>query len=300
MTITRAQIAKQLVPGLNAVFGLAYKDVAEEHLKLFEVQNSVKAFEEAVLQSGMGTAAVKTEGSAVSYDNMQESYTARWTHETIATAFAITEEAFEDNLYDTFAKARTKEIARSMANAKQVKAANIFNNGHSTSYPIGDGAAFFSAAHPTVGDGNQSNTVAADLSETALENACIAIAQMKNDRGILINAQPKMLLVPVNNMFVADRLLESTLRPGKADNDINAIKNTGMFPEGYVVNHRLTDTNAWYIKTDVPEGTKMFQRRALKTAMEGDFDTGNLRYKASERYSFGVMNWRGWYGSNGA
>ena len=305
MAINRASIAKELLPGLNAVFGMEYGEVNNEHEPLFEVENSDRAFEEEVLFTGFGTAPTKGEGAAVSYDDAQESYTARYTAETVALAFAVTEEAMEDNLYDTFAKLRAKGLARAMANTKQVKAANIFNNGFSDT--IGDGAAFFSAAHPTISDGNQSNLLAAsDLSEATLETALTTAQKIKDDRGILIGASVVSLHIPVDYWAVADKILSSPGNTGTSaaaanpnTNAINAIRNMGMVPEGYFINRRLTDTDAWFMKTDVPNGTKMFVRSPLQTKMEPDFDTGNLRFKARERYSFGVSDWRGFFGSAG-
>ena len=308
MAINRASINKELLPGLNAIFGLEYGEVNNEHQAIFEVENSDRAFEEEVLFTGFGTAPTKGEGAAVSYDDAQESYTARYTAETVALAFAITEEAMEDNLYDTFAKLRAKGLARAMANTKQVKAANIFNNGFSDT--IGDGVAFFSDSHPTVADGNQDNLLAAsDLSESTLETALTAIQKTKDDRGILIGASAVSLHIPVDYWAVADRVLSS---PGNTQssaaagdtsglnmNAINATRHMGMVPDGYHINRRFTDTDAWFVKTDVPNGTKMFIRSPLQTKMEPDFDTGNLRFKARERYSFGVSDWRGWYGSAG-
>jgi hypothetical protein len=305
MAINRASIAKELLPGLNAVFGMEYGEVNNEHEPLFEVENSDRAFEEEVLFTGFGTAPTKGEGAAVSYDDAQESYTARYTAETVALAFAVTEEAMEDNLYDTFAKLRAKGLARAMANTKQVKAANIYNNGFSDT--IGDGAAFFSAAHPTISDGNQSNLLAAsDLSEATLETALTTSQKIKDDRGILIGASVVSLHIPVDYWAVADKVLSSPGNTGTSaasanpnTNAINAIRNMGMVPEGYYINRRFTDTDAWFVKTDVPNGTKMFVRSPLQTKMEPDFDTGNLRFKARERYSFGVSDWRGWFGSAG-
>jgi len=308
MAINRASINKELLPGLNAVFGLEYGEVNNEHQALYEIENSDRAFEEEVLFTGFGTAPTKGEGAAVSYDDAQESYTARYTAETVALAFAITEEAMEDNLYDTFAKLRAKGLARAMANTKQVKGANIFNNGFSDT--IGDGVAFFSDSHPTVADGLQDNLLAAsDLSESTLETALIAIQKTKDDRGILIGASAVSLHIPVDYWAVADRVLSS---PGNTQasaasgntsglnmNAINATRHMGMVPDGYHINRRFTDTDAWFVKTDVPNGTKMFVRSPLQTKMEPDFDTGNLRFKARERYSFGVSDWRGWYGSAG-
>ena len=305
MAINRASISKELLPGLNAVFGMEYGEVNNEHEPLFEVENSDRAFEEEVLFTGFGTAPTKGEGASVSYDDAQESYSARYTAETIALAFAVTEEAMEDNLYDTFAKLRAKGLARAMANTKQVKAANIYNNGFSDT--IGDGAAFFSASHPTISDGLQSNLLgAADLSEATLETALTTAQKTKDDRGILIGASVVSLHIPVDYWAVADKILSSPGNTGTSaasanpnTNAINAIRNMGMVPEGYYINRRLTDTDAWFVKTDVPNGTKMFVRSPLQTKMEPDFDTGNLRFKARERYSFGVSDWRGWYGSAG-
>ena len=305
MAINRASISKELLPGLNAVFGMEYGEVNNEHEPLFEVENSDRAFEEEVLFTGFGTAPTKGEGASVSYDDAQESYSARYTAETIALAFAVTEEAMEDNLYDTFAKLRAKGLARAMANTKQVKAANIFNNGFSDT--IGDGAAFFSASHPTISDGLQSNLLgAADLSEATLETALTTAQKTKDDRGILIGASVVSLHIPVDYWAVADKILSSPGNTGTSaasanpnTNAINAIRNMGMVPEGYYINRRFTDTDAWFVKTDVPNGTKMFVRSPLQTKMEPDFDTGNLRFKARERYSFGVSDWRGWYGSAG-
>ena len=305
MAINRASINKELLPGLNAIFGLEYGEVNNEHQAIYEIENSDRAFEEEVLFTGFGTAPTKGEGAAVSYDDAQESYTARYTAETVALAFAITEEAMEDNLYDTFAKLRAKGLARAMANTKQVKAANLFNNGFSDT--IGDGVAFFSDSHPTVADGLQDNLLAAsDLAESTLETALTAIQKTKDDRGILIGASAVSLHIPVDYWAVADRVLSS---PGNTQtsaaaadpntNAINAIRHMGMVPEGYHINRRFTDTDAWFVKTDVPNGTKMFVRSPLQTKMEPDFDTGNLRFKARERYSFGVSDWRGWYGSAG-
>ena len=313
MAINRASIAKELLPGLNAIFGIEYGDVDNEHEPLYEVENSDRAFEEEVLFTGFGTAPVKGEGAAVQYDDAQEGYTARYTAETVALAFAVTEEAMEDNLYDTFAKLRARGLARAMANTKQVKAADVFNNGFSASYLGGDGVALFSAAHPTVGDGPQSNTLGAtDLSEASLETALITISKTQDDRGILIGAQAESLHIPSDLAFTADQILNSQMttiigvNPTTAangatnQNAINSVRNQGLVPGGFFVNRRFTDTNAWYIKTDVPNGTKMFVRAPLSTKMEPDFDTGNLRYKARERYSFGWSDWRGFYGASGS
>jgi hypothetical protein len=299
MPINRAAISKELLPGLNAVFGIEYGDVNNEHEPLYEIENSDRSFEEEVLFTGFGQAPVKNEGAAIVYDDASESYTARYTNETIALAFAVTEEAMEDNLYDTFAKLRAKGLARAMANTKQVKAAKLFNDGFATAQ--GDGVSLFNASHPTVGDGNQSNlTTAAAISETSLESTLINIQKIKDDRGILIGASAKSLHVPVDLIFTADVLLNTPGIVGSADNDINSIRHLGIIPNGYFVNRRFTDTNGWYIKTDVPNGTKMFNRTPLQTKMEPDFDTGNLRFKARERYSFGVSDWRGWFGNQGA
>jgi hypothetical protein len=306
MAINRASIAKELLPGLNAVFGLEYGEVADEHAPLFEIENSDRAFEEEVLFTGFGTAPVKGEGAAVSYDDAQESYTSRYTHETIALGFAVTEEAMEDNLYDTFAKLRAKGLARAMANTKQVKAADVFNNGFNSSYAGGDGKSFFATDHPTIGGGDQSNSLTgADLSEASLETALIAISKTKDDRGILIGAQAESLHIPSDLAFTADQILNSPLSTTIANsatnvNDINSIKNQGLVPNGFYVNRRFTDTNAFFIKTDVPNGAKMFVRSPLQTKMEPDFDTGNLRFKARERYAFGFSDWRGFYGNAGS
>jgi len=306
MAINRASISKELLPGLNAIFGMEYGEVNNELEPLYEIENSDRAFEEEVLFTSFGSAPTKGEGAAVSYDDAQESYTARYTAETVALAFAVTEEAMEDNLYDTFAKLRAKGLARAMANTKQVKAANVFNNGFSDT--IGDGQAFFSGSHPTVGDGNQSNLIAAsDLSEATLETALTNVQKIKDDRGILIGASAVSLHIPVDSWAIADRILSS---PGNTQtsqaaanpntNAINATRHLGMLPDGYHINRRFSDTTSWFIKTDVPNGTKMFVRSPLQTKMEPDFDTGNLRFKARERYSFGVSDWRGWFGSQGS
>jgi hypothetical protein len=306
MAINRSSIAKELLPGLNAVFGIEYGDVNNEHEALYDIENSDRAFEEEVLFTGFGTAPTKGEGAAVTYDDAQESYTARYTNETVALAFAVTEEAMEDNLYDTFAKLRARGLARAMANTKQVKAANLFNNGFSDT--IGDGAAFFSASHPTISAGVQSNLIAAsDLSEATLETALTNVQKIEDDRGILIGASSVSLHIPVDSWAIADRVLAS---PGSTQvsaaaanpntNAINATRHMGMLPDGFYVNRRFTDTTSWWIKTDVPNGTKMFVRTPLQTKMEPDFDTGNLRFKARERYAFGVSDWRGWFGSQGS
>ena len=310
MAINRSSIAKELLPGLNAVFGIEYKDVDNEHASLYATEQSDRAFEEEVLFTGFGSAPVKSEGAAVQYDNAQEGYVSRYTNETVALAFAVTEEAMEDNLYDTFAKVRARGLARAMANTKQVKAADVFNNGFSTAYLGGDGAALFSASHATVGNGNQSNTLGAtDLSESSLESALITISKAKDDRGILIGLQAVSLHVPSDLIYTADKILNSTLSTTTATNsttgvtnvnDINALRNQGVLPKGFFVNRRFTDTNAWFLKTDCPNGTKMFVRSPLQTKMEPDFDTGNLRFKARERYSFGWSDWRGFYGASGS
>jgi hypothetical protein len=313
MAINRASISKELLPGLNAVFGMEYGEVADEHKPLFETENSDRAFEEEVLFTGFGTAPTKAEGAAVSFDDAQESFTSRYTHETVALAFAITEEAMEDNLYDTFAKLRAKGLARAMANTKQVKAADVFNNGFNSSFTGGDGQQLFSASHPTIGDGNQSNTLGAtDLSEASLESALITISKAKDDRGILIGLQTQSLHIPSDLAFTADQILNSTMsttigvNPTTAANgatnvnDINSIRNQGMVPGGFFVNRRFTDTNAWFLKTDCPNGAKMFVRSPLQTKMEPDFDTGNVRFKARERYSFGFSDWRSYYGASGS
>ena len=299
MPINRAAISKELLPGLNAVFGMEYGEVNDEHKPLYEIENSDRSFEEEVLFTGFGQAPVKNEGAAVVYDDASESYTARYTNETIALAFAITEEAMEDNLYDTFAKLRAKGLARAMANTKQVKAAKIYNEGFTTAQ--GDGVSLFNASHPTIGDGNQSNTsTAAAIAEATLESAVIAIQKYKDDRGILIGSSAVSVHVPIDLMFTTDVLLNTPGIVGSADNDINSVRNLGVFPSGYYTNRRFTDANAWFIKTDVPNGTKMFNRTPLQTKMEPDFDTGNLRFKSRERYSFGVSDWRGWFGNQGA
>ena len=301
MAISRAQLTKELEPGLNALFGLEYKNYENEHLEIYEVESSDRAFEEEVMLSGFSTAPVKTEGSGVFYDQAQEVFTARYTHETIALAFSLTEEAVEDNLYDRLSARYTKALARSMAQTKQIKGANVLNGAFTTSIG-GDGQPLCSTAHPTLGGPNGSNRLAvdADLSETSLEQALIDIAAFTDERGLKIAMQGIKLIIPKELMFTADRIMKSTLRVGTADNDINAIKNMGMIPQGYTVNHFLTDTNGWFIKTDAPNGMKMFERVAIRTGFEGDFDTGNVRYKARERYSFGFSDWRGIYGSPGA
>jgi hypothetical protein len=300
MAISRQQLAKELEPGLNALFGLEYKNYENQHGEIFDTETSDRAFEEEVMLSGFGEAQVKSEGSAVSFDDANESFTARYTHETIALAFSITEEAVEDNLYDSIAKRYTKALARSMAQTKQIKAANILNNAFATT-TYGDGQFLIDNDHPTVAAGTQSNLLAAsDLNETSLEASLIAIGKFKDERGFKIAARGMKLIIPSDLQFVAERLTKTANRVGTADNDINAVQSMGMMPQGFVVNNFLTDTNAFFIKTDVPNGLKHFQRAALKTAMEGDFDTGNMRYKARERYSFGASDWRGIFGSPGS
>ena len=301
MAISRGQLVKELEPGLNALFGLEYKRYENQHLEIFDVENSDRAFEEEVMLSGFANAQIKPEGSGVTFDNAQETFTARYTHNTIALAFAITEEAIEDNLYDRLASRYTKALARSMANTKQVTAANVLNNGFSASYPGGDGVALFSTSHPTIAGTFQNTlTTAADLNETSLEQALIDINNLTDERGLKIAARGIKLIVPAQLQFTAERLMKSALRTGTADNDTNAIRSMGLVQEGYVINNFLTDTDAWFVKTDVPNGMKQFVRAPIKTAMEGDFDTGNVRYKARERYSFGWSDPRGMYGSPGA
>jgi hypothetical protein len=303
MAISRAQLLKELLPGLNALFGLEYKRYGEEHKEIYETETSERSFEEETKLSGFSAAPVKNEGSAIAYDNAQEAFTARYNHQTIALGFSLTEEAVEDNLYDTLSARYTKALARAMSYTKQVKAAAVLNNGFTGGANAGgDGVAVFSTAHPLVSGGVNSNTQATptDLNETALENAVIQIAAWTDERGLLIAAQPRKLIVPPNNQFVATRLLETELRVGTADNDINAIKNNGSIPEGYTVNHYLTDPDAYFLTTDVPNGMKHFVRTPLSTSMDGDFDTGNVRYKARERYSFGFSDPLGMFGSPGA
>ena len=301
MAISRSQLVKELEPGLNALFGLEYKRYENEHEEIFDKETSERAFEEEVMLSGFGNAAVKAEGSGVSYDQANETFTARYTHNTIALAFAITEEAIEDNLYDRLASRYTKALARSMANTKQVTGANVLNNGFSTSYVGGDGSPLFSTTHATIAGTFQNTlTTAADLNETSLEQSLIDIANFTDERGLKVAAQGIKLIVPVQLQFTAERLMKSAGRVGTSDNDINAIKNMGMVSGGYTVNHFLTDTDAFFIKTDAPNGLKYFERSPIRTSMEGDFDTGNVRYKARERYSFGWSDPRGVYGSPGA
>jgi hypothetical protein len=304
MAISRAQLLKELLPGLNALFGLEYKRYGEEHKEVYETEKSERSFEEETKLSGFSAAPVKNEGSAIAYDNAQEAFTARYNHETVALGFSITEEAIEDNLYDSLSGRYTKSLARAMAYTKQVKGASVLNNGftNSSQYYGGDGVPLFSTAHPLVSGGVNSNTFAtqADLNETSLENAVIQIAAWTDERGLLIAAMPRKLIIPPALQFVATRLLETNLRVGTADNDINAIKNNGSIPEGYAINHYLTDTNAWFLTTDVPNGMKHFERMPLANSMDGDFDTGNVRYKSRERYSFGWSDPLGMFGSSGA
>ena len=302
MAISRAQLLKELLPGLNALFGLEYKRYGEEHKEIYETETSERSFEEETKLSGFSAAPVKNEGAAIAYDNAQEAWTARYNHETIAMGFSITEEAMEDNLYDSLSARYTKALARGMAYTKQVKAASTLNNGFSAGVIYGDGQPLFSTAHPLISGGTNSNRPAtnADLNETSLEAAVIQIAGWTDERGLLIAAKPRKLIVPPSLMFVATRLLETSLRVGTTDNDINALKNNGSIPEGYTVNHFLTDTNAWFLTTDVPNGLKHFVRVPLATSMDQDFDTGNNRYKARERYSFGVSDPLGMFGSPGA
>jgi len=302
MAISRAQLLKELLPGLNALFGLEYKRYPEEHKEIFDTENSERSFEEETKLSGFGAAPVKNEGQAISYDNAQEAWTARYNHETIAMGFSVTEEAMEDNLYDSLSSRYTKALARAMAYTKQVKAANILNNGFNSAFKYGDGQPLFSTAHPLVSGGTNSNTpaTAADLNETSLESAVIQIAAWTDERGLLIAAKPVKLVVPPALMFVSTRLLETELRVGTTDNDVNALKNNGSIPGGYTVNHFLTDNNGWFLTTDVPNGLKHFVRVPLATSHDGDFDTGNIRYKARERYSFGVSDPLGIFGSPGS
>ena len=302
MAISRAQLLKELLPGLNALFGLEYARYGEEHKEIYETESSERSFEEETKLSGFSAAPVKNEGSAIAYDNGQEAWTARYTHETIAMGFSITEEAIEDNLYDSLSSRYTKALARAMAYTKQVKAAYVLNNAFTGGPTYGDGQVLCSTAHPLISGGTNSNRPAtgADLNETSLENAVIQIAGWTDERGLLIAAKPKKLIVPPALQFVATRLLETELRVATADNDINAIKNNGSIPEGYRINHFLTDPNAWFLITDVPNGLKHFVRTPLQNSMDGDFDTGNVRYKARERYSFGVSDPLGIFGSPGS
>jgi hypothetical protein len=304
MAISRAQLVKELEPGLNALFGLEYKRYDNQHAEIYTNESSDRAFEEEVMLSGFANANVKVEGSGVNYDQSQETYTARYTHDTIALAFAITEEAIEDNLYDKISSRYTKALARSMSNAKQVKAAAPLNNGLPTAdnFDSGDGVSLFNTSHTTVSGTSVKNTLTtqADLNETSLEQALIDIAAFTDERGLRVAAKGVKMIIPSANQFSAERLLKSQGRTGTADNDINAVASMGMVPQGYRVNNFLTDSDSWYIITDVPNGMKMFTRAPLTTAMEGDFDTGNVRYKARERYSFGVSDFRGIFGVEGA
>ena len=302
MAISRSQLLKELLPGLNALFGLEYSRYGEEHKEIYDVETSERSFEEETKLSGFGAAPVKTEGAAIAYDNAQEAWTARYTHETIAMGFSITEEAVEDNLYDSLSARYTKGLARGMAYTKQVKGAYVLNNAFTGGPVYGDGKVLCATDHPLVNGATNSNrpTTGVDLNETSIENAVIQIAAWTDERGLLIAAKPKKLVIPPALMFVATRLLETNLRVGTSDNDINAIKNNGSIPEGYTVNHFLTDTNAWFLLTDVPNGLKHFVRTPMSTGMDGDFDTGNVRYKARERYSFGVSDPLGIYGSPGS
>ena len=302
MAISRSQLLKELLPGLNALFGLEYARYGEEHKELYEIESSERSFEEETKLSGFSAAPVKSEGAAIAYDNAQEAWTTRYSHETIALGFSITEEAIEDNLYDSLSARYTKSLARGMAYTKQVKGASVLNNGFSASYLGGDGVALFSTSHPTVNGGVNANTPSTqvDLNETSLEAAVIQIAAWTDERGLLIAAKPRKLVVPPALMFVATRLLETNLRVGTNNNDISAINNNGTIPEGYTVNHFLTDVNAWFLLTDVPNGLKHFVRTPLQNSMDGDFDTGNVRYKSRERYSFGWSDPLGAWGSSGS
>jgi len=301
MAMSRAQLLKELLPGLNALFGLEYAQYGEEHKEIFEQETSERSFEEEVKLSGFAAAPVKNEGSAISYDNAQEAYTARYNHETIAMGFSITEEAMEDNLYDSLSARYTKALARAMAYTKQVKGANILNRAFDANYTFGDGVVLCSTAHPLVSGGTNSNrpTTASDLNETSLEAAIIQISNWTDERGLLVAGKPKKLVIPPDLMFIAQRLLKSEGRVGTADNDINAVRSLGVVPGGFSVNHYLNDTNAWFITTDIPNGLKYFVRTPMSTSMDGDFDTGNARYKARERYSFGVSDALGIFGSPG-
>ena len=302
MAISRAQLLKELLPGLNALFGLEYAKYGEEHKEIYETESSERSFEEETKLSGFSAAPVKNEGSAIAYDNGQEAWTARYNHETIAMGFSLTEEAIEDNLYDSLSARYTKALARSMSYTKQVKAAAVLNNGFTAGYNGGDGTTLFSATHTLVSGGTNSNvpSTPSDLNETSLESAVIQISLWTDERSLLIAAKPRKLVVPPALQFVATRLLETELRVGTNDNDINALKNNGSIPEGYAINHFLTDTNAWFLTTDVPNGMKHFERTPLQNSMDGDFDTGNVRYKSRERYSFGWSDPLGMYGSAGA
>jgi hypothetical protein len=302
MAVSRAQLLKELLPGLNALFGMEYDRYGEEHKEIFETETSERSFEEETKLSGFAAAPVKNEGTSIAYDNAQEAWTARYNHETISLGFSLTEEAIEDNLYDSLSSRYTKALARAMAFTKQTKAAGVLNSGFTAGVNGGDGVPLFSTAHPLVSGGTNSNTpaVQADLNETSLEAAVIQIAAWTDERGLLIAAKPRKLIVPPNLMFVATRLLETEGRVGTADNDINALANNGSIPEGYTVNHFLTDTDAWFLSTDVPNGMKHFVRSPMANSMDGDFDTGNVRYKARERYSFGWSDPLGMFGSQGA
>ena len=305
MAISRAQLAKELEPGLNSLFGLSYDEYDREYEEIFSIEDSNRAFEEEVLITGFGSAPTKTEGQGVSFDNATESYSARYTHDTVALAFALTEEAVEDNLYDSLGKRYVKALAKSMANTKEVKGADVLNNAFSSSFTGGDGKALIATDHPLSGGGSAANraTSMADLNETSLEDALIDISGFTDDRGLTISVQATKMIVPSELVFVAERILNSQLRSGTSDNDLNAVRSTGVLPGGYSVNHYLTDPDAFFILTSVTEqgdGLKMFQRSGMETSMEPDFSTGNIRYKARERYSFGFSDWRGIYGSQGA
>ena len=302
MAISRAQLLKDLLPGLNALFGMEYDKYGDEHAEIYDTETSERSFEEEVKLSGFSAAPVKNEGSAIAYDNAQDAWTARYNHETIAMGFSVTEEAVEDNLYDSLSARYTKALARAMAYTKQVKAASILNNGFDSNYTGGDGVELFSTAHPLVSGGTNQNepTTASDLNETSLENAVITIGSWTDERGLKIAARPMKLIIPSALQFVATRLMESQGRVGTADNDINALRSMGSIPQGFAINHYLTDTDAWFLTTDVPNGLKHFVRTAMQTSMDGDFDTGNARYKARERYSFGWSDPLGMFGSPGA
>ena len=302
MAITRAQLVKELEPGLNALFGLEYARYDNEHAEIFDTESSDRAFEEEVMLSGFGAGQVKPEGTGVTYDSAQEAWTARYTHETVALAFSLTEEAVEDNLYDRISARYTRALARSMMHTKQVKSANVLNNAFSSSYTGGDAVSLLNTAHPMTQASNGANkpSTDADLNETSVENAMIDIAKFTDERGLKTANKAMKLIIPVNSQFIAERLMASNLRVATADNDINALRSSGMLPQGYVVNHYLTDTDAWFVKTDAPNGMKHFSRAAVSSGMEGDFNTGNVRYKARERYSFGWSDWRAMYGSSGA
>lgn len=308
MTMTRNDMVRQLEPGLNGLLGLNYAAIPEEHRSLFEVQNSDRAFEEETNVVGLGLAFVKPEGAPIQYDDMEESWTSRYQHETIALGFSITEEAVEDNLYEDYSRRATQELGRALAETKQIKAASVFNNGFNTNFKGGDGQPLFSASHPTK-SGTQSNILTGDLSEASLEAAIIQIAKIKNERGIPVNARALSLHIPLESMFIAERILKSQLSPTLATagatgitntNEVNALRSMGYFQNGVYVHRRFTDNDAWFIKTDLKDGTKMFVRKGLTSKMEGDFETGNMRYKARERYSFGFSDWRQWFGSPGA